>query len=198
MGQRTIAGSGRGRTQYRLHHVCGIRFLLSVPKDPVGWMERMIEDGECDKCQDPLVCGEWGTLWWGDGGSVNETSYRGEFCSEDAICEHAGCYRRRRGDIVVYARRMRGRGRGRLGENVEWIVAGIYVLWGMFWWHCGGVWLVMANGGDGESGDVGEWEVVLEGGRGITGARIWHRLAVLERWPGRACVGVVLGGHDGG
>lgn len=103
-------GRERGRTQDRLYHECGGLFLFSVPEDPVGWMERMVEDGESYEGEDPVVGGQWGAFWWSDGGSVEEMANGGEFCSEDAICKYAGCHGRSWKDVWVRP----GWGRGAL------------------------------------------------------------------------------------
>lgn len=99
--RREAAGCERGLTQDGLYHECGGLFLLSVPESPVGWMERMVEDRESYKGQNPLVSGEWGTLWWSDGGSLEEMSNGGEFSSENAVCEYARCHRRHWNDVWV-------------------------------------------------------------------------------------------------
>ena len=68
----------------------------------------MVEDRERYERQDPLVRGPWGTLGWGDGRSVEKLSNRGQFYSENAVCEHARCHRGRWKDAGGGPRGRRG------------------------------------------------------------------------------------------
>lgn len=102
------AGHETGLTQDRLYHQCRRPFLFSVPESPVCWMKRMVEHRERYKRQNPFVCGQRGTLWWSDGGSLKEMSNGGVLCSKNAVCKYAGCHRRRWEDVRVYARWRRG------------------------------------------------------------------------------------------